>query len=250
MDILVNGEKQTNISVLERLVQFGDGVFETCLRKNGKILYWDLHWQRLNLGLKRLQITPINLQDLANDLAKITADNCIVKIMISRGISQRGYAFTENIKPTRIIICSEIPKLKAKYQLNFCTSGYAKNTLLAGIKHNNRLEQILARASVNTDEGIMLDANNCVISATSANIFIIKNAKIKTPKLDNCGILGTRRALIIRRYLVQITTITMDELLRADEVFLTSSVLGIKPVKRIAQQVFTSHTITNTLNLS
>jgi 4-amino-4-deoxychorismate lyase len=245
IEILINGKQQTKVSVFERALQFGDGVFETCRVLNGKILHWDLHFSRLTQGLKKLKIPLILEQDLLQDFDKIKRNDGVMKIIISRGQSFRGYKFNANLQPTRIVMMLEMPNIQPKYRLNICQSGYGHNTNLAGIKHNNRIEQILASASIEWDEGVMLDETGNVISATAANIFVVKNGRIKTPDLTHCGILGTRRALILRHNDICVTPISLPELLSADEVFLSSSILGIKPVIEIEEKLFNTHKITN-----
>lgn len=247
-DILVNGKRQTKISVYERVVQFGDGVFETCLLKNGQIEYWELHFHRLCLGLKRLKIPPIKATILLADIRKMIHKDGVIKIIVSRGQSLRGYGYEAQIKPTRIVIYSPIPPIKDRYQLGICQTRYHANPILAGIKHNNRLEQILARASVRGDEGVMLDESGFVISATAANIFIIKDGVIKTPDLTNCGIEGTRRHLILQKTNALICNISLDELLGADVVFLTSAVIGIKPVYQIQNRIFSNDSLSDEIS--
>lgn len=246
--VLIDGKNQTQLSVFERSQQFGDGVFETCILQNSSILFWDLHFKRLSLGLKRLKIKPIQACDLLADIAKIKPKNGVIKILISRGKSLYGYGFSADIQPTRMLIYTDMPMLKDKYQLSICASGYGNNPNLAGIKHCNRLEQVLARSSITTDEGLMLDEHGFVISATAANIFLIKNGLIKTPDLSRCGILGTRRDLILQKTHATIAQISLDELLSADEVFLSSTIIGIKKVCQIKQTFFTTHTLTDEIH--
>jgi 4-amino-4-deoxychorismate lyase len=236
--MLINGKKQSELSVFERITQFGDGVFETCQIENGKALFWELHFSRLLIGLKKLRIPFIAESLLLADIQDLGQKNGVIKIMISRGQSLQGYRYDKDILPTRIVIYTPLPELKSAYQLNVCQVRYCHNPNLAGIKHSNRLEQVLARAEVVLDEGIMLDEQGLVISATAANIFLIKDGVIKTPDLSQCGILGTRRARILQRYSVQVCSIELNELLIADAVFLTSSLLGVKPVLSIESNEF------------
>ena len=247
--VWVNGKRQATVSVFERALQFGDGLFETLLVRDGQVAFWPLHFQRLSLGLQRLKMAPIAARLLLDDIAKIKRQHCIIKILISRGQSLRGYRFDTDTKPTRIVICNDVPKLKEYYQLSICQVRYTHNPMLAGIKHNNRLEQVLARASIDTDEGVMLDGEGYVISATAANIFIIKDGVIKTPDLSRCGIQGTRRQIVIEKTQAKVAQITLAELLQADEVFLTSTVIGIKKICQIEQCYFSNHQLTDEISL-
>ncbi len=253
--VLINGKKQSKLSVFNRLVQFGDGLFETCVLEKRRLLFWDKHFARLELGRTQLGINKVSekkwLKDItkALDIAKL--DSAVVKIILSRGESLRGYGFQPNIKPTRIVIVSSMPKSTlGEYRLTTCTSGYGNNQQLSNIKHCNRLEQVLARSKIKGDECLMLDANEQVISVTQGNIFGVKEGGLLTPNLDNCGIEGTRRntVLTVAESLdlkVHVGALSLQDLLACDEVFITNSVIGIKPVRTINQQAFTQRTMTD-----
>lgn len=254
--LLINGKKQTKLSVLNRLVQFGDGLFETCLIEDSRLLFWSKHFSRLKKGCNQLKIHPVSesiwLKEIAKALIISRLDRAVVKIILSRGQSTRGYGYEKNIESTRIVIVSPVPDLPWQYHLGVCSSGYAGNQLLSEIKHCNRLEQILARSELQAQECVMLDQNAQVISVTQGNIFAIRNQVIFTPSLTDCGIEGTRRSVVFD--LVQalglqleICCLPLAELLKADEVFITNSVMGIKPVAKINQQLFNHHQITNQL---
>jgi aminodeoxychorismate lyase len=255
--ILINGKRQSKLSVFNRLVQFGDGLFETCLVINGRLILAQQHFQRLEKGTKLLKINTVKrstwLQDIAQAVAMAKSNNVVVKIILSRGETKRGYGFADNIEPTRIVIITAMPNLPADFALSFCESGYANNQLLAKIKHCNRLEQILARVNLTAQECIMLDAQKRVISVSQGNIFAIKNGVLITPNLDECGIEGTRRRVIIelakkQGIVVKIGHLSALELLNCDEVFITNSVMGIKPVCKINEQIYTKHTLTEQLS--
>jgi 4-amino-4-deoxychorismate lyase len=243
---VINGKFVNTITTNNRSFQFGDGIFETCKVVGGKILLWDCHLERLQKGLKVLQIN-LNLDDLLGDLALVLPQiqNGGLKIIISRGESLQGYGY-DNLKPDRIIYSFDLPTDKNNIDLNFCTSGYYANPNLAGIKHQNRLEQILARGK-NAD-CIMLDEKDNVISTTAANIFMVQNNSIYTPNLDNCGILGTRRQYLIDNLDIKVKNISKKELLNADEVFITNAVFGILSVSSIADIKFTNTLTTKIKN--
>ena len=252
--VLINGKKQTKLSVFNRLTQFGDGLFETCLVKEGRLLLWTKHFARLEKGRVQLKINPISekqwLKDIAKALSIAKLDQAVVKVMLSRGESKRGYGFEVDIEPTRIITVSSVPKQTLKQcTLTTCQSGYATNQLLSNIKHCNRLEQILARTDMHSDECIMLDDNGYVISVTQGNIFGLKSGVLLTPGLDECGIEGTRRSAVLKiaadlGLQVNVGAITLQELCECDEVFITNSVIGIKPITKINDKVFTQQQAT------
>jgi 4-amino-4-deoxychorismate lyase len=232
--VLINGEEQSKISIFNRNMQYGDGLFETCVAKGNQILFWSSHLERLSIGCERLNIQNVDESDWISDINKAFAlsahSNCIVKLILSRGDSSRGYGYKEDIVPVRVVIISEIKKTVANnsFSLEYSDSGYHSNPQLAGIKHCNRLEQILARSNLSSDEGIMLDENENVIIGNT----------LLTPKLDKCGVVGSRRSLILElakslNIEVKEDLISADKLKQADEVFISNSVIGIQSVKSI-----------------
>jgi len=253
--VLINGAKQSKISIFNRNMQFGDGLFETCLVENKKALFWTNHLTRLNRGCEQLEIGKIDestwLSDIKKALSLCSYDRCVVKLILSRGESLRGYGFKDAIKPVRAVIVSELQKviLNHSFSLEYCQSGYDSNPKLAGIKHCNRLEQVLARAGLKSDEGIMLDENHNVISVTQGNIYAIHGNTLITPKLDKCGVEGTRRAVILdlTKLLgikVKVDTLSVKELGQADEVFISNSIIGIQSISEIGNIGFGANPIT------
>lgn len=255
--VLINGKKQTKLSVFNRLTQFGDGLFETCVVKKSNLLFWSAHFARLEKGCVQLKINPISEQQWLKDIVKALElaklESAIVKIFLSRGESTRGYGFTSNIQPTRLVIAFEMPsKMPEKYTLDVCCSGYADNELLSNIKHCNRLEQILAHSELSTDECIMLDNSGNVISVTQGNIFAVKSGVLFTPNLDKCGISGTRREAILRVAIdlglqVKVDKLTLQTLFDCDEVFISNSVIGIKSVSTINKRQFSQFNVAQKL---
>ena len=242
--VLINGKEQSKVSIFNRNMQYGDGLFETCVAKDNRILFWPNHFERLNNGCEKLNIKKIDESYWMSDLKKAFTlakhDNSIVKLILSRGDSLRGYDYRDDIIPVRVVIISEMKKkiVSNSYNLEYAVSGYYSNPNLAGIKHCNRLEQILARSDLSSDEGIMLDENKNVISVTQGNIYLIIGNTLLTPKLDKCGVVGSRRSLILElakslNLEVKEDLISADKLKQADEVFISNSVIGIQSVKSI-----------------
>ena len=253
--VLINGAKQSKISIFNRNVQFGDGLFETCVVENKKILFWTNHFARLNRGCEQLKISKVDesvwLSDVKKALSLYSYDRCVVKLILSRGESLRGYGFKDDIKPVRAVIVLELQNttLNNLFSLEYCQSGYNSNPKLAGIKHCNRLEQVLARAGLKSDEGIMLDENHNVISVTQGIIYAIHGNTLITPKLDKCGVEGTRRAIILdlAKLLgikVKVDTLSAKELVQADEVFISNSIKEIQSITQIGEISFGESPIT------
>ena len=255
--VLINGAKQSKASVFNRNTQFGDGLFETCVVESKNILFWPYHLARLNKGCERLGIDKVDesfwLSDIKKALSISRLSDCVVKVILSRGETLRGYGYADDIKSVRMVIVSETPKVSPtqRLTLDFCDSGYASNPQLSSIKHCNRLEQILARASLKSDECIMLDEDGDVISVTQGNIFSIYASTLHTPRLDKCGIEGTRRAIILEiaselGMQINVGPLSVDELMQSDEVFVSNSVMGIQSVSQIGEMSFSTDGVTET----
>jgi 4-amino-4-deoxychorismate lyase len=253
--ILINGKFNGSVSAQDRGFTYGDGVYETCRYANGKIPLWSFHLERLLAGVKHLAI-PIEqqiLEDYLNTLLNqfnnnqpSAQPNAIVKIIITRGEGGRGYKIPEAASPTYCLSLFPTDELCGETYLNgcdvrICQFRLSRNKTLAGLKHLNRLEQIMARMEWQdeVDEGLLLDENNNLIEATAANLFLVKNNTLLTPDLSYAGVAGVMRRVIIEKIAPQSTisvvikNLTLDALASADEVFLCNSVRGIKPVNRV-----------------
>ncbi len=260
--ISINGVPDALISPLDRGFTYGDGLFETCRCISGRIPLWDFHRERLINSAKRLQI-PLDELRLQGYLNKLLLNlnqylDTVVKIQITRGVGGRGYRLPDHVNPTYCIgIFAGAPLQSSSFldgvDIRICDLRLGKNPTLAGIKHLNRLEHILARAEWHNEfaEGLLLDTDNNVIEATVSNFFIVKNRQLYTADLTNSGVAGIMRRTIIERVApalntqVNIEPISYASLLQADEIFLTNSVFGIWPVKSIADvSTNLSHSIT------
>ncbi len=256
---LLNGERRHCIEVSDRGFQYGDGLFETIEVLGGKPLFFTQHLKRLQKGCERLLIPPPDLALLAAEAAQLCAeaDRAVLKIIITRGSGGRGYRQPDPVVPTRLLSLHPFPVYPDYLQADgivarFCRQRLATNPALAGIKHMNRLEQVLARAEWRDDdvyEGLMLDYNDHVVEGTMTNLFFVKNEVLHTPDLSNCGIAGIVREIVIdlanrNNIVVLEQQFEKQCVLEADEVFVTNSVIGIWPIKRIDRQCFNLGRIT------
>lgn len=250
---LLNGESRHSVDVSDRGFQYGDGLFETLEVLQGKALFIDRHLQRLTEGCQRLLLPPPDWQLLQQEAQQLISDtqHGVLKIIITRGSGGRGYRQPEPIVPTRLLSLHPYPQYPSTLQsqgivVRFCDQLLSINPSLAGIKHLNRLEQVLARAEWRDEaiqEGLMLDSNGHVIEGTMSNLFMVKNAVLYTPALTQSGIAGIVRQLVLEfaeqiSLPVSIQSLDKDQLLQADEVFVTNSVISIWPVKQITEQSF------------
>ncbi|HEY8942443.1 MAG TPA: aminodeoxychorismate lyase [Cellvibrio sp.] len=251
--ISINGVADALISPLDRGFTYGDGLFETCRCVSGRIPLWNYHRERLLSSAQRLQIPvdELRLQEyldsaLTNPIVNQYADT-VVKIQITRGVGGRGYRLPDQVNPTYCIGIFAGSQLQSPLFLNgvdvrVCNLRLGKNPALAGIKHLNRLEHILARAEWHDEyaEGLLLDGDDNLIEATVSNVFIIKNKQLYTPDLSGSGVAGIMRRTLIETLApainipVNIGSVPCESLQVADEILLTNSVFGIWPVKNIA----------------
>jgi 4-amino-4-deoxychorismate lyase len=255
--ILVNGTPQTHIEISDRGLQYGDGLFETITVDNGKAVFLQQHIDRLTAACQRLHIPAPDLDTLHAEINQLCqhVEQAVLKIIITRGSGGRGYRQPDNIQPTRILSLHPFPTYPDSYYqqgitARFCDTRLGLNPTLAGMKHLNRLEQVLARAEWNDDsvqEGIMLDINNQVIEGTMSNLFYCKNNQLYTATLTQSGIAGIIRALIMGHESVIEHSYNQAELLEADELFVCNSVIGLWPIKQLAHRSFIVGSKTNYL---
>jgi 4-amino-4-deoxychorismate lyase len=175
--------------------------------------------------------------------------NAVLKLIVTRGVGGRGYRQPPIISPTRLFSVHPHPNYPVEWSregvtLRLCQKRLSLNPDLSGIKHLNRLEQILARAEWSDDgiqEGLMLDAEQQVVEGTMSNLFVVNQGELLTPRLDRCGIAGIVRGLILDAaealcLNARETRLSMSDLQNADELFLSNSIIGIWPVKCFEQR--------------
>jgi 4-amino-4-deoxychorismate lyase len=246
--ILVNGEPQDTISANDRGLAYGDGVFRTLAVRGGKALCWRLHYAKLCGDCERLAIPAPDEGALLDDIASATQEmaECAVKIIVTRGAGERGYALPVQVRATRIVISSPLPAYPDKnatlgIKAQVCELRLADQPRLAGIKHLNRLENVLARAEWSDPsiaEGLLLDQYGNVIEGVASNLFIILRGVIVTPALSRCGVAGVTRDRILAwardtAMPSEIREIPLAELLIAEEVMMCNSLIGVWQVREI-----------------
>lgn len=264
MSILINGQLTDSISVLDRGLNYGDGLFETMAVIDGTCPFWDAHMRRLQKGCQQLQLPAPDrslLQAEAHTLIQ-NETHVVLKLILSRGEGGRGYRYPDPVQPRRIFMRHPWPDYPQQnwregVQVRFCTTTLARQPALAGLKHLNRLEQVMARnewQDAQISEGLMLDENGNVIEGTMSNIFILQNDILYTPDLSACGVTGIMRDTILKLtcnegIAVNIANITKEQLCEADEIFLTNSLIGLWPVNRVDKQTFAVGEISRRLQM-
>ncbi len=243
-------ENTARLRADDRGLLYGDGLFTTLAVIRQQPQYWQQHWQRLEQGCQRLHIPVPDQHSLQQQLAQTCAtlpDQAIVKIIITRGSGGRGYRPPDDPQPNILISqhpWHSYPDIQQGVNVRLCQTRLAQQALLAGIKHLNRLENVLARSEWNTPdiaEGLMLDNQGNLIEGTMSNLFFVKRGVLCTPDLQQCGVAGVMRGLILAHAQAaqqpcQITQFSLEDLYAAEEVFLSNSVIGIWSVNKLLEE--------------
>jgi 4-amino-4-deoxychorismate lyase len=243
---LVDGEDSTRLSVLDRGLHYGDGVFRTVRVERGVPCNLTRQLARLSDDARRIGLAAPDTESLSAQAMKLSAGRTqgVLKILLTRGQGDRGYRSTA-AKPTVIQLLYSMPEYpaacwRAGICLRTCETRLAINPRLAGVKHLGRIEQVLARAEWDDPmihEGLMLDTEDRVIEGVSSNLFLVRDGELLTPDLSRCGVAGVTREMILEAApaytrAVRIRDIDMTELRAADECLVCNSVIGVWPVIR------------------
>lgn len=257
--MLINGVPSDQVSICDRGLLYGDGVFRTIRVLGGYIQCWPRHYRKLQQDCVKLRIICPESKVLFEELQRLIEQRLdgVAKIIITRGEqSTRGYAPTENVNSTRILSLappSDYPKRNYSHgvRLRLCDLRLSHQPKLAGIKHLNRLENVLAAAEWSDpeiSEGLLLDIFGNVIEGIRSNLFIVRNGELFTPSLLSCGVSGIQRERVIEWAAIHglpcwVREFGLAELLAADEVFLVNSVIGLWPVRELSGTDWRNHPI-------
>ncbi|CNJ85269.1 4-amino-4-deoxychorismate lyase [Yersinia aldovae] len=260
----INGVEQSLISVSDRSVQFGDGCFTTARIYNGQIVWLDQHIQRLQRATERLLMPPVNWVVLRTEMlnAAQQTESAVLKVIISRGSGGRGYSGTACQHPTRIIYLSDYPAHYHRWReigvsLALSPIPLARSPLLAGVKHLNRLEQVLIRTHLEqttAEEALVLDTNGMLVECCAANLFWRKGERVYTPDLSQSGVDGIMRQRIMTFLAAQGTPVNivsqpLETLADADEVMVCNALMPLLPVNRADQWAYSSRRLFESLSL-
>ncbi|MBM4218604.1 MAG: aminodeoxychorismate lyase [Gammaproteobacteria bacterium] len=246
MHVLVDGLQGGQVDPLDRGLNYGDGLFETIAVLDGRPRFLDWHLERLAGGAGRLGFPALDAALLRREIAAITfGARCIVKLIVTRGSGPRGYRPPRPASTRRIVAAWDWPappaSAAAGARVGWCRMRLGRNPALAGVKHLNRLEQVLARAEWDDgvmDEGLMCDEGGSVISATQANLFAKLAGRWVTPRLDQCGVAGVMRRAFCAWQAEQGSPVEERVLARADiesasALLLTNALAGAWPVREL-----------------
>lgn len=256
--MLVNGAPSTTVSAFDRGLSYGDGLFETIRFVRGVAPLWSRHMHRLREGCIRLHLPLPDVETLLREASTVIdgMEHAVVRITLTRGVGERGYALPQTPAPTRIVAGFDAPVMAgdayaAGLRVRWCEARLSAQPLLAGMKHLNRLEQVLARAEwsdPSIGEGLVCDVDGQVISGTMTNLFAVIDGVPVTPALDRCGVAGVARAEILAgRPEARVCALRPADLARASELFLSSSVRGILPVQAVGDTVYVPGPVTRAL---
>ena len=249
--ILVDGLPANTVPADDRGFAYGDGVVRTLAMRRGRAQWWPQQYAKLAADCGALHITPPSESDLLRDLQTIAEllPDCVLRITVTRGSGGRGYAIPENPQSRRVVSANPLPEYPAHWpeqgiSVRICELRLAAQPRLAGIKHLNRLENVLARAEWTDSaiaEGLLLDEPGNVIEGTRCNVFIVEDGALVTPDLARCGVSGVTRDLVIaaagsNSLHCHIEPINRQRLEAATEIFLVNSLVGVWPVAALEQR--------------
>lgn len=244
---LINGTWQDSLPANDRAIQFGDGCFTTARVVNGQVQMLDAHLQRLRQGCERLTLTQPDWSCLAGEMKSLaqTSPLGVLKVILTRGAGGRGYSAAGCQQPARILSLSAFPGFYSQWReegidLTLSPVRLGRNPALAGIKHLNRLEQVLIRAHLEqtpAHEALVLDSEGWLTECCAANLFWRKGNRVFTPYVDQAGVNGIMRQHILTllhasRWDVKEARETPETLKEADELLICNALLPVAPVRR------------------
>lgn len=245
----------------ERGLHYGDGLFETLLKLNGEIPLWQDHFQRLKKGCERLRIPLADENWLLRKVSRETRDqnSTVIKIIVTRGCGGRGLRLPAENQSSIFVLKYAYTALADEdlaLEASMCRTRLPVNRNLAGLKHLNRLDYVLAAIELenlgNKDEGILCDTDGFLVEGVISNLFFYHDEVMYTPTLEFAGVEGIMRERVID-YLrlhdipVQVGRYSPEQLLQAGECFMCNAVNGIRPIKAIDRQNYVTGPISRML---
>ncbi|MCA1979248.1 MAG: aminodeoxychorismate lyase [Thiobacillus sp.] len=243
--MLVNGRPAETIDARDRGLAYGDGVFRTLRVEAGEPLWWRDHAAKLAADCAALALACPDPQALLAEVNAVAGQgDCVVKLIVTRGTGARGYAPPEG-PVTRIVMAAPVPAhglpgAPTDIAARTCTLRLARQPRLAGVKHLNRLENVLARAEWRDPEifeGLLCDDTGMLVGGTMSNLLWMKDGELRTPDQSASGVAGVALARLLRaaprlgipaRFERQPPAAILD----ADEIMICNSLIG---VRRVAQ---------------
>jgi 4-amino-4-deoxychorismate lyase len=250
--VFVGDQRVDAMPADDRGIAYGDGLFETMRVHGGQVPWWDAHWARLQRGMQCLRMWSPDETQVRREAAALFADHAdgVLKLIVTRGSGGRGYA-PMNAQPNWMLSRHPLPTRPSHdgLSLRWCATRLAIQPALAGIKHCNRLEQVLARAEWNdpvasdrdADEGLVCSGDGDVVSAIAANVFVLRGGRWLTPAVDRCGVAGVCRGQLLALLEAHEARLSVADVESADAIFLCNAVRGILGVSRLGSHGWPSH---------
>jgi 4-amino-4-deoxychorismate lyase len=260
----INGEQSRFLDAADRGLQYGDGLFETMAVFDGHPQLLEFHLARLERGTRRLKFPAVDLVQLEREirLASASMGKGVLKLILSRGVSARTYRPPQDARLTRILYAGTWPAYPESnssqgVRARVCEQRLAIQPALAGIKHLNRLEQVLARtewSDPDIAEGIMLDTEDRLVGGSMSNLYLVRGGTISTPALHRCGVRGVMREQVRLACLgLEIawneTDLSLQDALEADELFLSNALAGLWPVRELDGRGYAEHKVCRELQV-
>ena len=261
--VWVNAREGAFPEASDRGLAYGDGVFETMRYSEARIPLLERHMERLDSSCRRLAI-PVDLDQIRGEIegfavaARSRSARGIIKLIVTRGSGGLGYRAGACAIPTRILIWHALPdypvaRASEGVTVRFCDARLGMNVALAGIKHLNRLEQVLARMEWTDEdivEGLMSDPRGRIVEGISTNIFLVSGGRLITPTIDSCGVAGVMRGYIMeevsRSLGIAVATTNCERALLAgaQELFICNAVIGVWPVRKLGTKSYAVGAVT------
>ena len=248
--VWVNATETNLVPAEDRGLAFGDGLFETMRLHGARVPLLERHLQRLQHGALRLRIA-LEIDELRAEISRFLSssgtDEGILKLIVTRGDGGRGYRVDAGNESRRILMQRPLARHPAQWwsegvSIRHCDTRLGSNPALAGMKHLNRLEQVLARLEwddAQIAEGLMCDQKGRIVEGVSTNLFLVSGGRLLTPVIDNCGVAGVMRGFILDVVAPELALHTEQVhceralLGAAQEVFLCNAVIGVWPVRQL-----------------
>jgi len=252
--VTVNGQPPiAGVSPYDRGLHYGDGVFETIACRKGRARFLSLHLERLTQSCERLRINLGDVTPLRREVEQVAAaaSEAMLKVIVTRGDAvARGYGIAGSEVATRLLFQYPLPPENEAFvrdgiRVRIAGLRLGENERLAGMKHLNRLEQVLARAEVPVEDApelLMFGSSGQLACGTMSNVFLVDDGRIRTPRIDRCGVAGVMRRVVIREarqigLSVQEEVLSASDLHGASEVFVTNARVGLWPVRSVEERV-------------
>lgn len=247
---LVNGQAAAQVAVLDRGLAYGDGVFRTIRIDAGRPRWWDAHLGKLEGDCRRLGLACPSHEAWQKDLARLDLPAYgVMRLTVTRGEGPRGYAPNPHSQPTRMVTVWSLGHAAMPEDgitARVCRLRLGHQPALAGVKHLNRLENVLARAEWQDGEireGILLDQAGQVVSGVMSNLFLWQGGRLRTPRLDRCGVAGVTRARLMAEatragYGVEEADLSLGDVYAADELLFTNSLILLWRAARLENRVW------------